>query len=145
MNRVMKIAVNALNGFKHTNCEEWIAVLDASDTDRDMLHQARALAIHRISATLRPSSEVRLGKHYKIKEWFRNGLQSLVQRGTYFSDEEEEELGFKTTCKLYRMREDYRRSSMNSGNKKSRGNWATQRVMDNIERVFQDELEKMEG
>ena len=149
MNRVMRIALNALSCVDRARCEEWLAVLSASDTDRDRLREARTLAIQRISATIRSSSAVRgvrLGRRHKIKEWFRNGLEKLVQRGTYFSDEEEEELGLKTTCKLYRIREDHRRKSTNGGNKKSQANVpaAAERVIDHIDREFRDELEGME-
>jgi hypothetical protein len=130
-----------------TTCKEWEAVLDVSIKHRPVLSDARTLAILKISNIIRNSGMegVRLGRQYKVASFFRDGFQKLVQQPTYLTEEEEDRLGFKTTCKLYRLREDYYRShGFASGKSKAYRARGGELVISAIEKAFSDELEGMD-
>ena len=80
--------------------EEWVAVLDVC-----FLPRARSLAIQRITCFLKGVDKILMGRKYKVKTWLLGGLCDMVTRSASFSDEEEDQLGFKTITKLYRLRE----------------------------------------
>jgi hypothetical protein len=110
-----------------------------------LLLDARVLAIRQITTTNPSALEgVRLGRKYKVASFFRDGLQKLVQRNSYFTDEEEDGLGFKTTSKLYRIREDYHRcrDCKNCKNRRSREE-KRESSLYAIDRAFKDELDEM--
>ena len=80
--------------------EEWVAVLNICH-----LPKARSLAIKEITHFLTGVDKILMGRKYKVKKWLVGGLCDMVTRSASFSDEEEDQLGFKTITKLYRIRE----------------------------------------
>jgi hypothetical protein len=89
---------------------EWTKVLELSNTHE--LSEARALAIARLSSLgiTGGVAKVQLARKYGVKQWLKEGLQELVQREAFFSDEEEDLLEWKTVSKLYRVRDGYLKS-----------------------------------
>jgi len=145
MRRVAAIALKEMSEIGTTDCRQWEAVLDVCNKHRPMLPEARIMAIRRISSTNPfPVAGVRMGRRYKVASLFRDNLQKLVQRNSYFTDEEEDGLGFKTTSKLYRIREDYHRcrDCKNCKNKRSRED-KRESSLNAIDRAFKDELDDM--
>jgi hypothetical protein len=80
-----------------------MAVLDICDNHN--IPKARALAIKHMSFGLKGIDKVLMGRKYQVKSWLTGGLSDLVLRDASFSDQDEEQLGLKTTSRLYRIRE----------------------------------------
>jgi hypothetical protein len=107
MDRLRGIAVERMKVLTVNDPGEWMEVLDWSD-----MHQfsdCRELAIERLSrpqalSNIKGVARVQLARKYRVERWLKEGLQDLAQRGDFFSDEEEELLGWKTVIKLYRVR-----------------------------------------
>jgi len=118
-----------------TSRENWLAILDMT-IERINFPDARSLGIQNLSSMLNDDVEkVSLARRYQVQQWFRSGLQGLVERNDYFTVKEEETLGLSMISKLYRCREDRYRQllGLNYG-------WSLEA---SIEREFGDELRGM--
>ena len=146
MGRVTAIALREMYEIGTSNCKEWEAVLEVSNKHKPVLLDAWILAIQKISTIIRPSAleGIRLGRQYRVTSFFQDGLQKLVQRNQYFTDEEEDGLGRRTTSKLYRIREEYHRcrDCGNCRNKRTRGD-KKESAINAIKKAFKDELDEM--
>jgi hypothetical protein len=85
---------------------------------------ARRLAIQKLTPifdeVLPGVEQVRLARKYRVKQWLRTGLLSLVNRSEFFSDADEQVLGWKTVIKLCHLREQRLNDSINSYSADSR-------------------------
>jgi hypothetical protein len=119
MDRLRGIAMEKMRGLTVFEPEEWMKVLDMADMQG--LSDARALAIVRLSSLgiTGGVAKVQLARKYGVKQWLKEGLQELVQREAFFSDEEEDLLEWKTVSKLYRVRDGYLKSRNSYRNTRS--------------------------
>jgi hypothetical protein len=86
--------------------DEWTVLLDLSVEHQ--LPEARTLAIQKITPTFRHGSDqVIMARKYQVRTWLRNGLQALVQQGSFLSNGDGEALGLETILKVGRLREDH--------------------------------------
>jgi len=95
------------------NIEDWTALLDMLSINHP-LSEARTLAIQKISSisgSLGGTQMVLLGRKYHVRNWVRDGIRQLVNRGS-FSEEDEVKLGSQTVLRLYRIREDRHREEV---------------------------------
>ena len=108
---------NVLNDLAQSSADQcdWMGLLDLSEE-----HQhpgARRLAIQKLTLIfdeLLPGVEqVRLARKYRVERWLRTGLLSLVNRSQFFSDADEQVLGWKTVIKLCHLREQRLKDSIN--------------------------------
>jgi hypothetical protein len=135
MDRVREIAVERMTRIT-AGLTEWMAVLDLSIAHQ--LLEVRELAMRRLSTCAETGvSRILLARKYQVDAWMREGCQQLVERRECFSDEEEEELGWKTVSKLYRIRDkrftDSQHRTYNLGGQ-------SHLVKANIEQEFEAEL-----
>ena len=88
---------------------DWTLLLDWSMErlgERFPESEARRLAIRGIGISkFTETSQVVMGRKYRVKEWLKRGLQGLVDRDQFFSQEEENLLGWRTLFKLCFLRE----------------------------------------
>ena len=90
----------------NSNREDWMALLDMS-IQHD-ISESRALAIQKLWALIADGEGtelVLLARRYHVPGWLECGLQALVQREEFFSDEDERQLGWRTIFRLCRLRE----------------------------------------
>jgi hypothetical protein len=116
------------------SCDDWVAILDLCDHHH--IPKARFMAIEHISVDINGVEKVLMGRKYRVKSWLQDGLYDLVQRDASFSDPEADLLGFKTTSKLYRIR-DLRFKRGQSNSDKS--------IIPVINQQFGSELKEMEN
>jgi hypothetical protein len=83
--------------------DDWVDILDLCNHHH--IPNARSLAIQHISVVINGVEKVLMGRKYRVKSWLKDGLYDLVEQDASFSDEEADQLGFKTISKLYRIRE----------------------------------------
>ena len=92
----------------NSNREDWMALLDMS-IQHDIL-ESRALAIRKLWALIangEGTEMVLLARRYQVPDWLERGLQALVQREEFFSDEDERQLGWRTIFRLCCLREQW--------------------------------------
>jgi hypothetical protein len=67
----------------------------------------RNLAIQTLFESLRPIELVQFGIDCYVRAWLLEGYKQLVEMPGGISAEDETQLGWQTTSKLFRIREDY--------------------------------------
>jgi len=99
------------------------------------IREIRDATIQALSGALQPVERIHLGIESQVDSWLIEGYRQLVQAQGGISVEHEERLGWKTTSKLFRIRDEYLhmlqdRYSNNSGF-----------VTDKIKELFAEELQ----
>jgi hypothetical protein len=69
--------------------------------------EIRDRAIQELSGSLRSVKRIQLGVQFKVDSWLLEGYKELVQARGGISVEEEDLLGWDTTSKLFRIRDEY--------------------------------------
>ena len=138
----MKMALDDISKL-NPNANEWQIILGVSEKNKLELQKARALAIEHLTPTISrsPITSIKLARRYKVKEWLRDGLRGIVE-SPCISEEEQKELGCETTCRLYRIREKYRRRGCKSckGKKSGYTGVSGESILADLDHSFWDEL-----
>jgi len=71
------------------------------------IREIRDAVIQTLSGALGPVERILLGTEFQVDLWLREGYKQLVMMKDGISVEDEERLGWKTTSKLFRMRDAY--------------------------------------
>jgi hypothetical protein len=103
--------------------------------------EIRDAAIQALFGVLQPIELVQLGNELQVDLWLLQGYQQLVEAPEGISVEDEKRLGWKTTSKLFRIRDEYLQTLYK---KPRRFNSTTARniVPSKIKAVFAEELEE---
>jgi hypothetical protein len=104
MDRLAELVLEELSDASASR-DEWITLLDFS-----IEHQypkARELAIDKITSTFAGQAieQVVMARKYGVQKWLRDGFKQLLERNQFFSDTDEEVLGWNIVFKLCRLRE----------------------------------------
>jgi hypothetical protein len=100
--------------------------------------EIRDSAIQALSGALQPIERVQFGIECQVKEWLFEGYKQLVEGG--ISIDQEGRLGWKTTSKLFRIREQYLQA-MKSYSYNANGIMrASSIAVHQIQQVFAEEL-----
>jgi hypothetical protein len=85
--------------------EEWITLLKVSS--KHPFVDVRELTIQTLTAlhTMSPLKKILVAKECMVPDWFLDGVVGFLTRKQTISVEEEDQLGFKTMTKLFRLRE----------------------------------------
>ena len=104
MDRLRGVVINRMSTLIEPEAQEWIATLSVST--QHQISEGRKLAIDRLSrrGAITSATKISLAREFNVEGWLKEGCQELVYREAVFSDEEEEAIGPKTACKLYRLR-----------------------------------------
>jgi len=104
MTTVQEIAVQEilqLHKRAGTDCQKVLLKL----SNKLGIRELRDAVIQALSGALRPVEQIQLGTEFRVDSWLLEGYKQLVLTG--ISAEDEEHLGWKTTSKLFRMRDTY--------------------------------------
>jgi hypothetical protein len=71
------------------------------------IREIRDAVIQALSGALGPVERIQLGTEFRVDSWLLEGYKQLVVMKDGISAEVEEGLGWKTTSKLFRMRDVY--------------------------------------
>jgi len=109
MDQVKDLAIERITSLP-LNIDDWKAVLILS-THSVVNNTIRNAAIQQLIARfpLTPIDRILLARKCHVADWLLSGYNELVQREATISVEEEEQLGLKTTTKLFRVREHHKR------------------------------------
>lgn len=93
--------------FEHIPKDGWIAILRLAKMWR--MHDIRETAIKRLAETqLLAVERIVLGREYCVVQWLYSGYEELVQRSSFLTDEEAEQIGCKSAMAVCRAREKVR-------------------------------------
>jgi len=95
--------------------QEWISVLKLS-TMWEFI-DIREVAMKQLSTDRMEMTtfvKIECGRTYEVKKWLLDGYVELVKRGKAITDEEAQLLGWSTTARLLRLREQFLRLAVNS-------------------------------
>jgi hypothetical protein len=95
----------------------------------------REAAIKALFGVLQPVELVQLGTELQVESWLLQGYQRLVEAPEGISVEDEKRLGWKTTSKLFRIRDEYLQTPYQSS-------WSYNKVPSKIQEVFAEELKE---
>ncbi|KIM85889.1 hypothetical protein PILCRDRAFT_65474, partial [Piloderma croceum F 1598] len=114
---------------------EWAAVLELSCMWQ--MVKIRENTIQVLSRVLRPVKRIQLGIQLKVDSWLLEGYRELIQARGGISMEDEEILGWGTTVKLFRIREEY----LKMGTQRHRSpTYLNDFATNKIKEVFAEEL-----
>jgi len=71
------------------------------------IKEIRDAAIQALSGVLQPIELVQLGTEFQVESWLLQGYQQLVEAPDGISVGDEKRLGWNTTSKLFRIRDEY--------------------------------------
>ena len=106
MTKVREMAVQEilqLHKQAGTECQKVLLRLSNKLGIREM----RDAVIQALSGALGPVEQIQLGTEYRVDSWLLEGYKQLVLMKDGISVEDEERLGWKTTSKLFRVRDAY--------------------------------------
>jgi hypothetical protein len=104
IDKLRALAVKTMSNLSASE-EEWITLLKVSSEHQFV--DVRELAIQTLTAlhTMSPLKKILVAKECMIPDWLLDGLVEFLVRKPTISVEEEDQLGLKTTTKLFRLRE----------------------------------------
>jgi hypothetical protein len=83
--------------------DEWIAALKISTQLR--IQDFREIAIGKLAGQLTsPLQKIEFGTEYKVQSWLLEGYMEFATRNEVISAEDEEQLGWRRTSSLFRVR-----------------------------------------
>ena len=106
MSKVREMAVQEilrLHKQAGTECQKVLLKL----SNRLGIRDIRDAVIRALSRALGPVEQIQLGTEYQVDSWLLEGYKQLVLMKDGISAEDEEHLGWKTTSKLFRVRDAY--------------------------------------
>ena len=102
------------------------------------IYDVRQIAIAHLTKLRPPMTSVEkivLAKEYFVEEWLRAGYEELVSRSSTLSDDEAEQISWKSAMWVCRIREEVQRSSYD----------ITARVTTAVSKAFEEELKEMKS
>lgn len=107
MDKVQEMAVQRIIKFQDSS--------ESSDGQMELLRLSTKLGIKEIrdavvqtlSGALQPAELVRRGIEWRVDSWLLQGYKQLVEAPAGILAEDEKRLGWKTTSKLFRIRDEY--------------------------------------
>lgn len=131
MDEMRELAIERITTLP-VSVNEWLAVLKLSTSRR--ISEVREKAIERLTQSLQLVDRVALAVEFQVAHWLLLGCRDFVTRDETISERDERRLGSKTTIKLFRTRDAFRR----------RWNAPASEIDAAVRRVFEAELKEAE-
>ncbi|KAF5355477.1 hypothetical protein D9758_006330 [Tetrapyrgos nigripes] len=127
--------------------DEWVSILKLATLWR--FPSIRQAAIENLTAmSLDPLTNIALGRKYSVSQWLRGGYKELVMRVSDITLSEAEEIGYPSSIRIFRVREEMCKKHWGSrpygSSTYSTAHWSKEVIRQAVEEEFKDELKQVD-